>query len=245
MEIGAQFYTLRDFCKNLNDFEESLKKVADIGYKYVQISGTCDYTAEWLGEKLKENGLKCVLTHTSPDKLTADPKKVCEEHTQFGCDYVGLGYYNFAENTIDDFYGKFSDTVKAIAENGKYFMYHNHDNEFIKIDGKPVLEHLAERFSPESFGFTLDTFWIQAGGGDPGYWIEKFSGRVPCIHLKDFAYGRKMAVVGEGNINFDRVFEKAQAAGTKYMLVEQDDCNGENPFDCLKRSYDYLKAKGF
>ena len=245
MEIGAQFYTLRDFCENLNDFEESLKKVADIGYKYVQISGTCDYTAEWLGEKLKENGLKCVLTHTSPDKLTADPKKVCEGHTQFGCDYVGLGYYNFSKNTIDDFYGKFSDTVKAVAENGKYFMYHNHDNEFIKIDGKPVLEHLAERFSPESFGFTLDTFWIQAGGGDPGYWIEKFSGRVPCIHLKDFAYGRKMAVVGEGNINFDRVFEKAQAAGTKYMLVEQDDCNGENPFDCLKRSYDYLTAKGF
>ena len=245
MEIGAQFYTLRDFCENLNDFEESLKKVADIGYKYVQISGTCDYTAEWLGEKLKENGLKCVLTHTSPDKLTADPKKVCEEHTQFGCDYVGLGCYNFAENTIDDFYAKFSDAVKAIAENGKYFMYHNHDHEFIKIDGKPVLEHLAERFSPESFGFTLDTFWIQAGGGDPGYWIEKFSGRVPCIHLKDFAYGRKMAVVGEGNINFDRVFEKAQAAGTKYMLVEQDDCNGENPFDCLKRSYDYLTAKGF
>ena len=29
------------------------------------------------------------------------------------------------------------------------------------------------------------------------------------------------------------------------MLVEQDDCNGEDPFDCLRRSYLYLKAQGF
>ena len=54
-----------------------------------------------------------------------------------------------------------------------------------------------------------------------------------------------MAVVGEGNINFDRVFQKAEEAGTKYMLVEQDNCNGENEFDCLKRSYDFLKSRGF
>ena len=54
-----------------------------------------------------------------------------------------------------------------------------------------------------------------------------------------------MAVVGEGNINFDRVFEKAQEAGTEYMLVEQDECDGENPFSCLKRSYDYLHSLGF
>ena len=86
---------------------------------------------------------------------------------------------------------------------------------------------------------------MQAGGGDPAQWIEKLSGRVPCIHLKDFAYGRKMAVLGEGNINFDRVFEKAEAAGTRYLLVEQDDCNGEDPLLCLRRSFDYLKSRGF
>ena len=99
--------------------------------------------------------------------------------------------------------------------------------------------------SPDEMGFTLDTFWVQAGGGDPAQWLEKLSGRVPCIHLKDYAYGRKMAVIGEGNINFDRVFEKAESAGTEYMLVEQDDCNGEDPLDCLKRSYKYLHSLGF
>ena len=68
---------------------------------------------------------------------------------------------------------------------------------------------------------------------------------MPCIHLKDYAYGQKMAVVGEGNINFDRVFAKAEDAGTKYMLVEQDNCGGEDPFACLQRSYAFLKSRGF
>ena len=94
-------------------------------------------------------------------------------------------------------------------------------------------------------GFTLDTYWAQFAGADPAYWIENLAGRVPCIHLKDQTFDQKMAVVGEGNINFERVFLSAQKSGTKYMLVEQDNCNGEDPFDCLKRSYEYLKSRGF
>ena len=53
MIIGAQLYTLRDYCKNLDDFSETLKKVADIGYTSVQVSGTCAYEAEWLRDELK------------------------------------------------------------------------------------------------------------------------------------------------------------------------------------------------
>jgi sugar phosphate isomerase/epimerase len=124
-------------------------------------------------------------------------------------------------------------------------MYHNHHNEFRKIGGKLVLETLMEAVPPEEMGFTLDTFWVQAGGGDPAQWLERLDGRIPCIHLKDYAFGQSMAVIGEGNINFDRVFEKAEAGGTRYMLVEQDDCHGEDPIECLRRSYRYLKACGF
>ena len=139
----------------------------------------------------------------------------------------------------------FPPIARKIHQAGKLFMYHNHDQEFKKLDGRLILERLAEELPPEEMGFTLDTFWVQAGGGDPAQWLEKLSGRVPCIHLKDYAYGRQMAVVGEGNINFARVFEKAEAAGTEYMLVEQDDCHGEDPVECLRRSYEYLRSWGF
>lgn len=96
MIIGAQFYTLRNFCKTLDDFSETLKKVADIGYTSVQISGTCAYEPEWLRDQLKANGLKCAVTHIPGDKLKADPVKVAHDHDIFDCEYVGLGCYNFA-----------------------------------------------------------------------------------------------------------------------------------------------------
>jgi len=249
MDIGAQFYTIRDYCKNLDDFAESIKKVADIGYRYVQISGTCAYDPQWLKEQLDKNGLQCVLTHTPSDKLVHTPVQTAREHDVFRCKYVGLGYFGFDETkadcTLQAFTDKYKPTAKALKDNGKYFMYHNHDREFQKVNGRIILDHLNDMFDADEMGFTLDTYWIQVGGGDPAQWIEKLAGRVPCIHLKDYAYGRKMAVVGEGNLNFDRIFQTAEKAGTKYMLVEQDDCCGENPFDCLKRSYQNLRAFGF
>ena len=247
MIIGAQLYTLRNFCKTLDDFSETLKKVADIGYTSVQISGTCAYEPEWLRDQLKANGLKCAVTHIPGDKLKADPVKVAHDHDIFDCEYVGLGYYNFAaeDATTEKFTEEYLPVAKAIHSAGKYFMYHNHDAEFKWENGKTILANIAEKFSPELMGFTLDTFWVQAGGGDPAAWIDELSGRVPCIHLKDYSYGRKMAVIGEGNINFDRVFKSAEKAGTKYMLVEQDECYGEDPFDCLARSYKYLSSLGF
>lgn len=247
MNIGAQFYTIRDFCKTLDDFSESLKKIADIGYKYVQISGTCDYDASWLKSELSKNGLKCVLTHIPADKLEKDTLQVVKEHDIFDCKHIGLGWHGFddTDNNVNNFVKKYKPIAKTFAEHGKYFMYHNHDQELKKENGILILERLAEELTPEEMGFTLDTYWIQRGGGDPAQWIEKLTGRVPCIHLKDYAYEAKMSVIGEGNINFERVFEKAENARAKYMLVEQDDCNGENPFDCLKRSYKYLHSLGF
>ncbi len=249
MKIGAQFFTLRESCKNLEDFAETLKKVRDIGYRYVQISGTCAYEAEWLANELKKNDLKCVLTHTPPAQMSEDISKVIENHNILDCEYVGLGMHMFEDGReqecFDEMVALYKSVTKALKDGGKYFMYHNHAFEFKKLGDKLIIERIAEAFDKDELGFTLDSYWVQVGGGDPADWIKKLSGRVTCIHLKDYAYGPKMAVVGEGNINFDRIFKEAEAAGTEYMLVEQDDCNGEDPFECLRRSYNNLKAWGF
>ena len=249
MEIGAQFFTVRDTCKTLEGFAETLKKVADIGYRTVQISGTCAYEPEWLKTQLDKNGLRCVITHTPGDRIAGETEKVAREHDVFGCEYVGLGWYGFdpekPEMTMEHFIQTYGPAARKLREYGKTFMYHNHDQEFKKYDGRLVLERICEEIPAEFMGITFDTYWAQVGGADPAQWLERLAGRIPCIHLKDCAYGRKMTVIGEGNINFDRVFEKAEAGGTKYMLVEQDDCNGEDPIECLRRSYQYLSACGF
>lgn len=249
MEIGAQLFTVKDFCQDLQSFSETLKRVADIGYKNVQISGVCEYESKWLENELQKNGLKCVLTHIDANKLINETVEVAKVHDVLNCDYVGLGWFphnpDKENQRTEDFFKIYKPVAQKLKECGKLLMYHNHDQEFKKINGVPVMQLLADSMTEDSMGFTLDTFWVQAGGGDPAQWLEKLSGRVPCIHLKDFAYGRKMSVLGEGNINFERIFEKAELSETKYMLVEQDDCNGENPFDCLKRSYAYLRSCGF
>ncbi len=249
MKIGVQLFTLREQCKDLTSFSETLKRVADLGYRYVQVSGVCPYEPQWLQTELEKNGLVCAVTHISKDRLLSQPAQVAQEHDVFCCNNIGLGYHPFEQDglqgQVEEFIQQFRPTAREIARLGKLFTYHHHDHEFQKLNGKTVLEHLADAFPPEQLGIIVDTFWVQAGGGDPAAWIEKFSGRVPIIHLKDFSYGKKMAVLGEGNINFDRVFEKAEAAKTQYMIVEQDDCNGEDPFACLEQSLRYLRALGF
>lgn len=248
MQIGAQFYTVREHCKTLEDLSLSLRKVADIGYKTVQISGTCPYDARWLKKELDASGLKCIITHIPEQRLREETDAVAAEHDALDCQYVGLGQYKFRpeENeSVEKFLELYLPVAKRLKEKGKYFMYHNHAHEFRKENGRLVFDQLMERISADEMGFTLDTYWVQRGGGDPAQWLEKLAGRIPVIHLKDYAHNQVMAVVGEGNINFDRVFEKAEAGGTKYMMVEQDNCNGEDPFDCLRRSYEYLKAQGF
>ena len=248
MKIGAQFYTVREFCKDLDSFAETLKKVADIGYTTVQISGTCAFEGQWLKEQLDKNGLQCVLTHTPAKQLQEDLEQVCIDHNTFGCMNVGLGYCDFKKEDPEITYPRFLETYKPVAqklkENGKYFMYHNHDGEFRRYNGKLILDRMAEDFTADEMGFTLDTYWVQKGGANPVDYINKLAGRLPCIHLKDYDYEGKMSVVGEGNINFDAVIAAAEKAGTQYLLVEQDDCNGEDPFACLKRSYDNLRAMG-
>lgn len=257
MQIGAQLYSVYKNCQTLEDFAQSLTKVADMGYKYVQVSGTCLCESGWLKEQLQRNGLKCVITHTPEELLAGDINEVIRWHKDIDCNYVGLGYFEFNrkdDSDYQEFVKLYGDVAKAIAAGGLQFMFHNHCDEFKRLaNGNTVIDQMCEDFTPAELGITADTFWMQAGGVNPAEWIRKLAGRVPCIHLKDYMMRSWMkrdvfnyfAPIGEGNINFDDVFQAAESAGTKYMLVEQDDSYGEDPFACLKRSYDYLRSKGF
>ena len=62
MLIGAQLYTLRDFCKTTQDLDETLKRVADMGITTVQLSGVCAYTPEWVDERCRAYGLTADIT---------------------------------------------------------------------------------------------------------------------------------------------------------------------------------------
>lgn len=251
MKLGAQFYTLREHCKTLEELSESLKKVADIGYTTVQLSGVCAYEPEWMRDELKKNGLECVLTHWNAGEILEDPIAVINKHRIFGCNNIGVGCMPggwATEEFTHSFIEKYKEPAKIIAENGAKFFFHNHHCEFIRCaDGEMIFDKLINAFTPEELSFTLDTYWVQMGGGSPCDWLEKLSGRVDCIHLKDLemvGMEQRMAPIGQGSLNFEKIIKSASAAGTKYALVEQDNCYGRDPFECLKQSYEYLKSLG-
>lgn len=249
MKLGAQLYTLRAYTQTLEDFAETLKKVADIGYRSVQVSGSCPYDPEWLAEALKTAGLTCDLTHFNYDAIIENPEKVAADHKKFGCKYVGIGAMPKGFEGYEDFMAKTPAAAEKIAACGSYLMYHNHAFEYLnEVDGKPAFHVIAEKFPKEHMGFTLDVHWVKAGGYDPVEEIKRFAGRIPCVHYKDLIFDeegtRKFAVVGEGILDMEKITEAFIEAGAEYAFVEQDNCYGEDPFACLKRSLDYLRSLG-
>ena len=250
MIVGAQLYTLRDFCKTLEDLSETLKRVADMGYTAVQLSGVCAYDGDWMNEELKKYGLAAPLTHTAPNLIKEDPAAVLKNHLAFGCHRIGIGSCpgGISDATYDGFVENFRPVADYFAENGAKFYYHNHYQEFVRsADGKRFIEKLCEDFPVDKLGFILDTYWVQFAGGDPAEWLTTLKGRVDSIHFKDMTYVNKahcMVPIGEGNLNWKRIIATAEDLGTEYAFVEQDNCNGEDPFDCMKRSYQFLKAQG-
>lgn len=252
MIAGAQTYTIRAFTQSARDFRESMRRVAQIGYKTVQLSAVGAMDARLMREICDANGLQIVLTHTNPERILNDTDAVIAEHDILGCDYIGVGsmpdrYRCLA--WIDRFAADFTAPAKKMRDAGKLLMYHNHNFEWERLaDGRTLLSALLDAMPADIMGVTLDTYWVQAAGADLYAWIERLQDRIPCVHLKDMAvkgFTQRMAAVGEGNLDFAKIIALLEKlGGTKYLLVEQDDCYDESPFDCLAKSYAHLNALG-
>ena len=254
MKIGAQLYTVRAFTQNSKDFAACMKRIASIGYETVQVSGinTAEISPQEVADVCKENNLEIVVTHTPANRIKDETATVIAEHELMGAKYIGLGsvpssVYSYNKEGFDHFIADMTPAVKAIADAGMCFMYHNHEFEFMKIGGKTVLEYLADGIP--QMGFTLDTFWVQVGGGDPAQYIRKLSGRVDIIHLKDLIIApgneRRMAEFLEGNMNWDSIYEASKESGVKYAMVEQDNCYERDPFESMEISFNNLRKKGW
>lgn len=253
MQIGAQLYTLRDFCQNELDFGRTMEKVAQIGYKNVQLSALGPIDPKRIKAICDANGLKIVLTHNNEQKFLNGIDALIEEHQIYGCKYVGLGgmpprYRN--ENFMAYFGEDFGKAAQKLKDNGMVFMYHNHAFEFTKMkDGRPLMDHLFDMIPADMMGVTADTYWLQYAGVDVRAWMKQHADRLYCIHLKDLIpvdFEVHMAAVGEGNINFAGILDEVSKNGvTEYALVEQDRCYEKSPFACMKSSFDHLTKLGY
>lgn len=245
--IAAQLYTLRDYTKNSADIEKTFKRLREIGYEAVQVSGMGYIEPERLKNIADETGITICVTHTPDERLRNDTLNVIKEHKLWGCEYVGIGgmplKYRESKEGFITFAKEYSELGKKFAEVGLKFVYHNHKFEFEKFDGITGLDILFNESDPETFGFEIDTYWVQAGGGNPVEWIKKVEGRMGVIHLKDMAIKNDEQVyaeIGEGNLNWTQIIQACHETGVKWYAVEQDICL-RDPFDSMAMSFKYLQ----
>src|SRR5262245_34420812 len=249
-QIACQMYTLRELAKTPADIAKTLARVEKIGYDAIQSSAKGPIYDKALASILKNEGLTCCATHISMDKMRDETAKVVEDHKMWGCKYTAVGGYHNKTGTLQDWVnwaGQYNDVAKKFEGSGITLGYHNHSHELARLEGKVLLQMLIEKLAPKVW-FEIDTYWITAGGGDPIQWINKVKGRIPCMHLKDMAVKldrtQLMAEVGEGNLNWQGIIKACKDAGTEWYIVEQDNCNGLDPFECVERSLKNLKGMG-
>ena len=246
--LGAQLYTVRAFTQTPEDIERTRRKIKEIGFNTIQISGFGYIEPQRLADLVRELELDVCVTHTPFDRLQNDLDAVIQEHRLIGCDTIGLGampaQYQSSKEGAQQFIADIRPIADHIREEGLTFAYHNHNFEFQRYDGRLVMDMLIEDTDPDAFHFILDTFWLQMGGVNPPDYIRKVAGRMKVCHFKDFAVDHMKPIfseIGLGNLDLKECFRACEDAGVKAIVIEEDECP-RDPFDCLAVSLRNLKA---
>lgn len=250
--VGLQLYTLRN--ETSQDFIGTLKKVAELGYQFVEFAGYGDIPAKEMKIVLDDLGLRVSSSHVGlplleRDKLASQLAFHIEYNKEIGSEYVVTPHAPLSAITTSAELQPYLEAIRFIAEECKRqnigYAYHNHNFEFNKVDGKYILEHIFEYVGNDLIVSEMDLYWVKKAGIDPKSYLKQYSGRCPIIHVKDMTADERgfFAEVGRGIINYPSIFEMAGDIGVKYYIVEQDQCE-RPPLESVRMSIDYLKSLG-
>ena len=250
--IALQLYTLRDEAKK--DLNGTLKRAADMGWRYVQWSGMPNLDADKIRAALDAAGLKCIACHTGMESFEKDFDKEVAFWKTVGCLDVAPG-------------GMMKDCTKDLAawKNGcqrldvlgaklrgvgMRLSFHNHQMEFEKFpgDARTKYDILMAETKPANLGGEIDIAWALAAGVDPVALIKGvLKGRCPVVHAKDVVPNsdpkkHKLVALGQGKVDWKGVFAAGREAGIEWYVYEQDRGDG-TVWEFTKASYDFLSTQ--
>lgn len=265
--IGLQLYSVRN--DMAADFEGTLKKVKAMGYEGVEFAGLFDKKPADVRKMCEEIGLVPLSAHVPFVEMMKDPEGVISAYKEIGCEQVVIPYLTEEYRPGAERFQEVIEGAKVLGEVckklGMRLAYHNHDFEFVKVDGEYALDILYREVPADLLETQLDTCWVNVGGEDPAKYIRKYAGRMYTVHLKDFV-GQKsenmytligiddgeqkqseekeafgLRPVGYGKQNFQEILKAAGEAGAKWVIVEQDEPSmGKTPLECAQMSINYL-----
>lgn len=259
--IGLQLYTVRDAMES--NPAATLARVSKLGYNSVE-GATYTGTQKFYGMEalefsrvLKQNGLIMPSSHyrLGDEKVNGEiPKgtivqdwgKAVDDAATVGIKYMVCAYLSEQERGGTDRYKviaeKFNKAGEICRKAGIQLCYHNHDFEFKKEDGKFMYEILLANTDKNLVKMEMDLYWVTKAGQDPIALFNQHPGRFPLWHVKDMdkTPEHSFAEVGNGSIDFKKIFKYSSKAGLQYFFVEQDKTPGD-PFTSIAQSIAYIK----
>ena len=265
--IALQVYSLRNEMQE--DFAGTLRKVKEMGYDGVEFAGLYGHSAAEVRSICTELGLTPISAHVPYQDMVANPD-ILKDYQEIGCEYVVIPYLPEDYRPGKPGFLEVIENAPMLGEKAKSLgmklCYHNHDFEFVKLDGRYALDVLYETVPADVLLTQLDVCWVSVGGEDPAAYIRKYAGRSEIIHLKDYVgqktqnmYGLigqknseekadtskfEFRPVGYGKVDFDSVFAALAESRVKWLIVEQDLPSMEKtPLECVKLSVEALKNR--
>ncbi len=239
--IGVQLYTLRSLMEQ--DVQATLAKVGEAGYKEVEFAGYFDKPLTDIGTWLKDSGLTAPSTHINTYNLENNFDAALEAAHVLGHKHMFLNWLAPEDRTVD----RYKEIAALLNKNGEKARdagvrlgHHNHEFEFDDLGGTTGFGILATETDADKVEFELDVYWTRVANIDPITLFKAHPGRFPCIHVKDYAAGGKMADVGDGLIDYKAIYEAKDLGGIKHFFVERDDAT--DPVRTINRSFKALNT---
>ncbi|MDX1630155.1 MAG: sugar phosphate isomerase/epimerase, partial [Fulvivirga sp.] len=237
-----------------NDFKGTLARIAEIGYADIEFweytkGGFFNVPAGEIKKILDDLGMKCSSIHIGIKDLSTDTTQVFETAKILESNYVSCNYLETYERESLDDYKKHAALFNRLGEKaetlGMQFGYHNHEFEFEEMEGQVPYDLLLNECDEELVKFEMDMYWMHVAKQDPVAYFQTHPHRFPLWHIKDANAQGQFTPVGQGVIDWERIFNHADVAGLEQYFVEQDNHPNGKPFENIAESLAYLKEQKF
>ena len=260
--VGLQLYTIRDAMTA--DALGSLKKVSDLGFKNIELANYSNgqfygFAPKEFKKIVNDLGMDIISSHTQVEAagITVDnAQKMADDHAELGVKYCVQPWVEEVDRNIESYkkmVGDWNEVGRIMKGVGIQFGYHNHNFEFLNIDGiVPYYDIFMAEMDPELITMEIDFFWVNKAGQNPVEMFKKYPGRFQLFHMKDMLERQApyfdvikddITSVGAGVIDFKTILASKEVAGMKYMFVEDDNQGNGKPFEALEVSMNNLTTK--
>ncbi len=247
--IAVTLFNLRQSCQTLEDLDRTLERLKSIGYQAVQISAIPEFDPAEVRRLLDNHGIHCCATHEKLDDCQNSLDKIVSKLEAYGCNFAALGspgkdFLN--PDGAAKLPGILENISRQFSAHGISFGFHNHHREFEKFGSRALLEEIYDNTT--ELCAEIDVHWVQRGGGNPVSWIKKVAGRMPVVHLKDYAIvdgEPAFCEIGEGNLEWEPIMAALRETDVRWYVIEQDRPVGDRDiFESMEISYTKLVELG-